>query len=165
VRFAKRVSGPAVTKLDTGAKIDKFALDNDVAFVLCDPPAAGAVDHTAAFTGIAKDLQVWWSVGYWTSPHTYSHTHTHTHTCTSTHPCVVTPCPARLALQDKFAFGEGKAVACQALTCGVPPFVAKVEPGELAQCYSLDEASFSVEEFTKVGGWVWGTVRSCMKRL
>ncbi len=62
VRFAKRVSGPTVTKLETAAKVEKLAMDNDVAFVLCDPPAAGTVDHTAAFTAVAKDLQVWpWS--------------------------------------------------------------------------------------------------------
>lgn len=109
VRFAKRVSGPAVTKLETAAKVEKLAMDNDVAFVLCDPPAAGTVDHTAAFTAVAKDLQ------------------------------------------DKFAFGEGKPVACQSLTCGVPPFVAKVESGELAVCFGMDESGFSAQDFTK---WV-----------
>ncbi len=36
VRFASRISGPAVTTVDTKAKLEKLAVANGVAFTLCD---------------------------------------------------------------------------------------------------------------------------------
>ncbi len=52
-RFAHRVSGPPVVTLDSKTRMDKVAVDNSIAFVLCDGPER---PHTSTFTAIARDL-------------------------------------------------------------------------------------------------------------